>query len=151
MRVTYTPENPDDGGAWDFVPGRIRESRGEMLERRYSKLTSEKSAGFEAFRMAILQGQSSARRVLLWHLLDLAHPGKVRIEDVDPFKNELQVDATKSELLELRASLEHVGGLDDTQREVMLASIDAQIEAAPGDDDEGKALSPTSADVTGAP
>lgn len=151
MRVTYKPEDPQqdgDGGEWDFVPGRIRESRGEMIERRYAKLVGEKSVAFEAFRMAVLQGQSSARRVLLWHLRDLEHPGKVRIEDVDPYRGELEVEASKSELVELRAALEQVGGLDDMQREMMLAQIDAQIASAP-EDDGGKALSKTSAAVTG--
>jgi hypothetical protein len=150
MQVTYQPEDPAEGdeAVWNFRPSRIRESRGEMIEKRYAKLLGEKSVAFEAWRMAVLQGQSSARRVLLWHLRDLTHPGKIRIEDVDPYKGELTVDASKSELLELRGTLEQVAGLDDEQRELMLASIDAQILAAP-DDDGGKAPSPTSEDATG--
>lgn len=146
MRVNYAPEG-SDVQSWDFVPGRIRESRGEMMERRYAKLIGEKSASFEMFRMGVLQGQSSARRVLLWHLLSLEHP-TIKQEDVDPFKGELEVEASKSELIEMRAVLEHVGGVDDIQREIMLAQMDAQIKAAP-DDDGGKAPSKISAESTG--
>jgi len=148
MYVTYRPDGADEPRTWNFRAGRIRESRGEMIERRYAKLIGEKTAAVEQWRMGILQQQSSARRVLLWHLLDLEHPGKVRIEDVDPYRDELEVEASKSELVELRAALENIGGLDDLQREMMLAQVDAQIEAAP-DDDGGKAPSPTSGSVTG--
>lgn len=146
MRVTYTPADNDEQ-VWDFLPNKIRESRGEQIEKRYAKLLGEKSVAFEAFRMAVLQGQSSARRVLLWHHLNLVHP-TVKVEDVDPLKGELLIEASKSELTELRTVLEHVGGMDDEQREVMLASIDAQIETAP-DDESGKALSKTSDASTG--
>lgn len=148
MRVTYTPAD-DDQQVWDFVPGRIRESRGEMIEKRYAKLIGEKSSNFEQFRLGVLQGQSSARRVLLWHFLDLPHPGRVKIEDVDPLKGELEVEASKTELVDMRAILAQMGNPDDdVQLQIQLAAIDAQIEAAP-DDDEGKAPSKTSDDVTG--
>ncbi len=148
MRITYTADGNDEPKVWTFDPGRIRESRGEMIERRYAKLIGEKQVAFEQWRMDVLQGKSSARRVLLWHLQDLDHPGKVRVEDVDPFRDQLLVEATKAELAEMRAVLENVGGMDETQRELMLAAIDAQIETAP-DDDGGKAPSPTSGGATG--
>lgn len=147
MYVHYRPEDGEER-TWEFRPGRIRESRGEMIERRYAKLIGEKSAAVEQWRMGVLQQQSSARRVLLWHLLDLDHPGKYRMEDVDPYRDELEVEASKSELVELKAALENIGGLDDMQREMMLAQVDAQIEAAP-DDEAGKAPSPISEDATG--
>ena len=149
MRVTYQAEGAEQAQIWDFRPGRIRLSRGEMIEKRYAKLLGEKTIAIEQWRMAVLQQQASARRVLLWHLLDLEHPGKVRIEDVDPYSDELEVEASKQELVELKAALENVGGLDDMQREMMLAQVDAQIAAAPDDDDAGKAPSPTSDAGTG--
>src|SRR5574342_389387 len=100
MYVTYQPEGSEPQ-RWEFRPGRLRESRAEMLERRYAKLIGEKSVPFEQFRMAILQDQASARRVLLWHLLNLVHP-TLRIEDVDPIRDELTIEASRSELEELR-------------------------------------------------
>lgn len=146
MYVTYQPEGSEPQ-RWEFRPGRLRESRAEMLERRYAKLIGEKSVPFEQFRMAILQDQASARRVLLWHLLNLVHP-TLRIEDVDPIRDELTIEASRSELEELRDTLATAGGLDDTQREMMLAQIDAQIAAAP-QDDAGKVPSPSFEPATG--
>lgn len=147
MFVSYQPEGSTEARRWEFRPGRIRESRAEMLERRYAKLIGEKSVPFEQFRMAILQDQASARRVLLWHLLNLDHP-TLRIEDVDPLRDELTVEASRSELEELRITLAGAPGMDEAQRDTMLAMIDAQIAAAP-DDDAGKAPSASSALVTG--
>lgn len=148
MLITYKPKGTTKARTWNLQPDDLYEVRCEFIERRYAKLIGEKSAAFEEWRMAVLREQASARRVLLWHLLDLDHPGKIKIEDVNPRRGELKVEATKSELVELRATLENVGGMDDMQRELMLAQVDAQIAAAPADD-EGKAPSPTSADVTG--
>lgn len=147
MFVTYEPEGSTEPRRWEFRPGRLRESRAEMLERRYAKLIGEKTVPFEQFRMAVLQDQASARRVLLWHLLQLEHP-TLRIEDVDPLRDELTIEASRSELTELRDTLATAGGLDDTQRELMLAQIDTQIAAAP-EDDAGKAPSATFESGTG--
>lgn len=145
MFVTYHPEGSPEQ-RWEFRPGRIRESRAEMLERRYAKLIGEKSVPFEQFRMAVLQDQASARRVLLWHLLNLDHP-TLRIEDVDPLRDELRIEASKSELGELREALVGVA-MDAAQREMMLAAVDAQIEAAP-EDGAGKVPLSNSESATG--
>lgn len=149
MKVVYTPEG-QAVQEWNFRPDRIRESRAEMIERRYAKLIGEKSVPFEQFRMAVLQDEASARRVLLWHLRSLEHP-TLRIEDVDFLRGELKITASKAELGELRLALETAGGLEEQQREMMLAAIDAQMATAPDDDDAGKALSPISGDATGSP
>jgi hypothetical protein len=147
MFVTYQPEGASSPLEREFQPGRIRESRAEMIERRYAKLLGEKFVPFEQWRMAVLQDGAAARRVLLWHVLSIDHP-TVRIEDVDPYRDELIVQASKSELGELRETLASAGGMDDAQRETMLAMVDAQIEAAP-DDGMGKAPLPISVPVTG--
>lgn len=149
MKVIYTPEGQEPK-EWDFLPARIRESAAEMIERRYGKLIGEKSVPFEQFRMAALQDSASARRVLLWHLLAREHH-TIRIEDVDPLRGELKVTASKTELGELRTALETAGGMDEEQRVAMLAAIDAQMAGAPEDEETGKALSPSSGDVTGSP
>lgn len=150
MRVVYAPEGQDPR-EWNLLPARIMEKRAEMIERRYAKLIGEKSAPFEQWRMALLQDEASARRVALWHLLSLDHP-TLRIEDLDYIRGDLKITASKTELGDLRLTLQAAGGLDDAQREAMLAAIDAQIETAPDDqDDAGKALSPSSANDTGSP
>jgi hypothetical protein len=148
MLVTYKPKGSAEPRTWNFQPDDLFEIRCEFIERRYAKAIGEKQAAFEEWRMAVLREQASARRVLLWHLLDLDHPGKLRIEDVNPRRGELKVEATKSELVELRATLENVGGMDDMQRELMLAQVDAQIASAP-EDDGGKAPSNDSVSAIG--
>lgn len=149
MKVVYTPEG-ETAQEWNFRPARIRESRAEMIERRYAKLIGEKSVSFEQWRMALLQDEASARRVLLWHLQSLTHP-QLRVEDVDYLRGDLKITASKFELGELRLSVETAGGVEEQQRAAMLAAIDAQIADAPDDDEQGKALSPTSGDATGSP
>jgi hypothetical protein len=150
VKIVYTPEG-QPAQEWNLLPGKIRESRAEMIERRYARLIGEKSVPFEQWRMALLQDEASARRVALWHLLNLIHP-TLKIEDVDYVRDELKVTASKLELGELRISIETAGGLDDAQREAMLANIDVQIAAAHDDqDDAGKALSTSSGNVTGSP
>jgi hypothetical protein len=144
--VTYHPDGASEPQRWEFRPGRVRETRAEMIERRYAKLIGEKSAPFEQFRMAVLQESASARRVLLWHLRNLDHPA-LRIEDVDPLRDELRIEASRSELEELRETLADAP-MDDAQREMMLLAIDAQIATAP-EDEGGKAPSPTSDGATG--
>lgn len=149
MRVVYSPEG-QAVQEWDFLPARIRESAAEMIERKYGKLIGEKQVPFEQFRMAALQDSASARRVLLWHLLSRTHH-TIRIEDVDPMRGELKVTASRTELGELRTALETAGGMDDDQRAAMLAAIDAQMAAAPEDEETGKALSPISVPDIGSP
>ncbi len=149
MKVTYTQRGASEPQVWDFRPDDIFETDAEMIERRWAKLIGEKSAAFDAWRLMVLQGQASARRVLLWHCQDRDHRGRIRIDNVNPRRGELVVEASKAELVDMRGVLEHAG-MDEIQREVVLAQLDAQIAAAPEDDDQGKAApSPTSDDVTG--
>lgn len=149
MYVTYSPEGSEAPTRWEFRPGRLRLSRGAMIETRYARLIGEKSVAIEQWRMAVLQNQASARRVLLWHLLDLDHPGRIKIEDVDPISDELVVEASRPELEELRDALLSVP-MDEGQRDLMLAAVDAQIAEAPDDEDApGKALSTSSDASTG--
>lgn len=148
MFVTYIPEDsPADKQEWEFRPGKLRESQAERIEKRYARLLGEKSVALEQFRMGVLQQQASARRVLLWHLLSLDHP-TIRIEDVDPIRDEVEVEASKAELEDLRSAVLAMTGLDEMQRDLMVASVDSQILEARGDG-SGKALSRNSESVTG--
>jgi hypothetical protein len=146
--VTFTPEDTGEVQRFEFKPGRIRSSRAEMIEKKYAKLAGEKLT-YDQFKMAVAQGSAIARRVLLWHVLNTVHP-TLRIEDVDPFEDEILVEYSRTELEELRAEIVKAKGLDDEQREAIVARLDQEIETAP-DDDGGKAPSKNSEPGTGAP
>jgi hypothetical protein len=121
MRVTYTPE-AGDRQAWEFVPARIRQSEGEMVEKRFG-------GPWDKFVAAVMQGDLKARRVLLWHLLRRDHP-TVRFEDTPDFYiGELLVEQSYAELLALR---EKVGkaSLPDNERDTVLAAIDVEMTEA---------------------
>lgn len=145
MLITYSPEGaPPEMFDCDFR--KISLSRATMLESRYQKLTGNTTATLEELRMSAIQGGSAATRVALWHVLDLQHMGKVRIEDVDPLVGEVEVKASKAEIDQLRDAIAKNTGLSDSQREMILAGLDAM--SAP-EDTSGKAASTTSEAVTG--
>jgi hypothetical protein len=148
MIVNYRPDG-QESQTWNFQPSKVRESRIEMIERRLGKLVGEKGGvPFDQFQAELMQGSASARRVLLWHLLSQTHP-TLRIEDVDPLREELDVQATKQELAVYRDAYVSIAGEDDPQREMVLADLDRRIAGAPDDVDGGKALPLNSESVTG--
>lgn len=137
MFVTYTPDE-GDAQRWEFDPDRIRQSRAEIIEKRYGK-------NWDQFRAGVQSGDSKARRVLLWHLLSLEHH-TLRYEDVpDFFMGAVLVEHSRGELVVLRDRLTKAN-LPADEREQMLTALDIEItnaidsEAAPG-----KASSPTGA------
>lgn len=146
MFLTYTPEGGEPQ-RFEFRPGRVRLARAEMIEKRFAQLTNQKPATFEGWRMAVQQGSAAARRVLLWHLLSETHP-TLKIEDVDPYDDEVVLEYSKAELTELRAALEKAPGIPEDQLAVMLAQMDVEIMTAE-EDGSGKANSKTSDVGTG--
>jgi hypothetical protein len=148
MFVTYTPEvGPDSepvSQRFEWRPGRLRSSEQQRIEREYATLTGDRSATWEAFKGGVFMGSAAARRVLLWHLLNTANGGKMRLQDVDPLEDEIKVEMTKSELREMRKEAEATPGPD---RDKLLAFLDREIETAP-DDELGKAPSNESAPST---
>lgn len=148
MIVTYSPDGQEPQ-TWHFVPKRLRESRIEMMEKRFAKLIGEDRAPFDVLRMELMQDGASARRVVLWELLNREHP-LLKIEDVDPVRDELTVQQTKQELAEFRDSLAKMAeSKDDPKLALALADIDRRIEEAPDDADGGKARSKSSKSATG--
>lgn len=148
MFLTYTPDG-EPPQRFEFRPGRVRLARAEMIEKRYGQLTGAKPATFEAWRMAVQQGSAAARRVLLWHLLSEIHP-TIKIEDVDPFEDELLLEYSKAELLEMRAALEKAPGIPEAELGIMLGQLDVEIMTA-AEDSSGKAKSSSSAPDIGSP
>jgi hypothetical protein len=136
MIVTYRPEGSETGTTWEFEPDKVRASRMEMVERRWSG-GSDPEAGASSYARwlaAIQQGETRARRVLLWHLLSLEHHA-LRLEDVDYCLSELEIRYTKSEYDQMMESVRK-GRRPEAQRETILATLAAQREEAP---DGGKA------------
>jgi hypothetical protein len=132
MIVTYTPED-GDVQRWTWVPRKVRTSDAERVERRYG-------ANWSTFVLDSVQGNASARRVLLWHLMLRDHP-RLRFEDTpDLLVDELRIDSTLDELVAQRARIAEQTDIGEDTREQVLAALDAQIAAVPEDlVGEGKA------------
>jgi hypothetical protein len=140
MFVTY---NPEDGSTepltWEFDPRKIRASRAEMIEKRAGE-------NWETWLMGVQQGNMHARRVLLWHLLSMPHPG-MRYEDTpDFYAGELEIQHTKTELGQMRDRIVAAGLPEDQAAQVLMA-IDLEMAEAP-EGDSGKAPSKSAASNT---
>ena len=137
MFVTYQPEG-EKPQRWEFDPDRVRQSRAEIIEKRFGK-------NWDQFRAGVQSGDSKARKVLLWHLISLEHH-TLRYEDVPDFcMGELKVEHSRGELLVLRDRLAKVN-LPEDEREQMLTALDIEItDAIASEDDLGKAPSPSDA------
>lgn len=142
MIVTYTPEGGEKQ-EWVWDPDKVRAVEGELIEKRFGDT-------YDKFKAAVQSGSIKARRVLLWHLQKRAHP-TLRHEDVDFDAGELKVEMSRTELEQLRERLATHKGMDESERERMLAALDSEIETAPSGGGEGKALSKSSSDATGSP
>lgn len=145
MLVTYRPEESDtEPQTWEFDARKVRASRAEMIERRAGE-------NWETWLMGVQQGSMRARRVLLWHLLSMPHPG-MRFEDTpDFYAGELEVQHTKAELSQMRERITKAGLPEDQAAQVLMA-IDLEMAEAPeGVDDGGKAPSKNGDSTTRSP
>lgn len=159
MFVTYKPESGDEQ-RWEFDPAKVRQSAAEMIEKRYGG-----GRTYEQWKAAVQQGESRARRVLLWHLMTRDHH-TLRYEDVPDFlMGEFEVEFSLAELHALREQVLKVDAPDkQEERENTLVALDIQITEAMaregvvvGDDEDGepepvgKARSKKSGSGTGSP
>lgn len=139
MFVTYTPENPVDGDAqeWVFDPGRVRASEGQVILREFGQNS------WDLFVQGVQGNDLHARRVLLWHLLRRTHP-LVRFADTPDFYADEMVVSFSS--VELAAMGDRLDAVPAAQREMARAMYDTELaEALKREADMGKALSdPTS-------
>lgn len=141
MHITYTPED-GDRQEWDFDPGRVRSSQAEMIERRFG-------GNWDAWAAGVQGGNMRARRVLLWYLICLQHPG-LRFEDTpDFFADELLVEYSVKEITELRERILKAN-LDEERREMTLTALDIEMTKAM-ERESGKASSATSVTTGGLP
>jgi len=135
MIVRHEPE-VGDARQWEFNPRRVRASRAEMVERQYGK-------GWQEYLVDLMRGSMAARRVLLWDLTRLEHPGFPFRDTPDFYADEFTVEFTKAELEAMREETNSNSALGEGDRRVMLAALDSEIEKAPTGVDGGKAPSET--------
>lgn len=121
MLVTYKPEDKstEEHRSWPFHPEKVRANRAEMIENRYGARYSEWVKEIQA-------GQVKARRVLLWHLMNLDMP-QFKLEDVPDFAfGELRLDYAISDLQKLRREVDE-SSMEDTVKADTLRRLDSEI------------------------
>jgi hypothetical protein len=149
--ITYRPEDQPAEAVqrWEFNPGRIRQSEAEIIEKRYG-------AKFDVWRNDVRVGSAKARRVLLWHLLRREHPGLKYEDTPDFYMDEVLVEHSVTELVELRDRMAKAT-LDEETRGQIQTALDLEITEAMAREGlvdeaeavEGKATSPAVESATG--
>lgn len=133
MYLVYSPEGSDEPKRWKYNPRKIMSAEREWIERRTDRNWSD-------FTKDVVQGNSLCRRALLFVFLKRDHSG-IRWDDVDFAWDELRLEYSKAELVEIRATVDE--SASGEQREAVLAKLDEQIADAYEDpEDEGKARLP---------
>lgn len=133
MYLEYKPEGAEEPKRWKYNPKKLMSVEREDLERRTGR-------NYSQFTADVLQGSSLCRRALLFTFLRREHP-KLRFEDVDFAWDELKLDYTRGEWLEMRE------GVLETQHGEELAAALTQIDKALEDawddpEESGKASLP---------
>lgn len=133
MYLIYSPEGQDEPTRWKYNPRKIMSAEREWIERRTDRNWSE-------FTKDVIQGSSLCRRALLFVYLKREHP-TVKWDDVDFAWDELKLEYSKAELIELRSTVaESVSGDEGA---AVLEKLDAEIvDAFEDPEDEGKARLP---------
>lgn len=133
MYLIYHPAGSEEPTRWRYDPRKLMSVEREMLERRTGK-------DFSDFTKAVLNGNSLARRALLFMFLKRDHPG-TRWEDVDFAWDELKLEHSRQELERMRE--EASKNLSGDYLAAALDQLDAEIATAPDDEEhEGKAQLP---------
>jgi len=133
MYLVYTPEGSEEPKRWKYQPKKLMSAEREMLERRTGM-------NFTEFTQAVVKGNSQCRRALLFMYLKREHAG-IKYDDVDFAWDELVLEHSRGELLEMRKSVEDT--VPAHLRESVLAKLDEEIgEAYEDPDEEGKAQLP---------
>lgn len=133
MYLIYSPEGQDEPTRWKYNPRKIMSAEREWIERRTDRNWSE-------FTKDVIQGSSLCRRALLFVYLKREHP-TVKWDDVDFAWDELKLEYSKAELIELRSTVAESASGDE--RAAVLEKLDAEIvDAFEDPEDEGKAQLP---------
>lgn len=133
MYLVYSPEGQAEPTRWKYNPRKIMSAEREWIERRTERNWSD-------FTKDVVQGNSLCRRALLFVFLKRDHP-TVKWDDVDFAWDELKLEYTKAELIEIRATV--ADSATGEERETVLAKLDGEIaEAYEDPEDGGKAQLP---------
>ncbi|MFI2358144.1 hypothetical protein OG582_11990 [Streptomyces anulatus] len=133
MYLVYQPEGQDQPTRWRYNPKKLMSVEREDIERRTER-------NFSQFTQDVLQGNSRCRRALLFTFLRREHP-KTRFEDVDFAWDELSLEYSRQEWLEIRANIVDTQHGDELA--ASLVKVDAAIEGAFDDTEmSGKAELP---------
>lgn len=141
MLVLYRPEGQEEQ-RFEFRPGQLRLSEQAQVEKIYRRLTGDKKSFLQVME-DMKEGDAVAVRVVLHFVLKRVHP-VLRIEDVDPTGDEVEIRYSRAELEEVRDNI--ASAPDFPEKEMLLARLDMDIAMAPDDNGEpGKATGSASA------
>lgn len=133
MYLVYSPEGTDEPKRWKYSPKKLMSVERETLERRTER-------NFSQFTVDVVKGNSLCRRALLHMFLKRDHE-KIRFEDVDFAWDELTLEYSRGELIQMREQVAEAATGDEAF--VALAKLDEQIaEAYEDPEEEGKASLP---------
>lgn len=79
MQVEWDPENGEEKRTWQFDPDDVFRKDAQQIEKHYG-------GTWDQWRAGLMTGEINARTVLLWYMLHLLHPNKVRFDDVPDFR-----------------------------------------------------------------
>ncbi|MDX8050401.1 hypothetical protein SK571_13500 [Lentzea sp. BCCO 10_0798] len=141
MIITYRPSEGDEQ-RWEFDPAKVLDDAAEDIEYHYR-------GTYDEWHVGILQGQTRARRVLLWHLQREIHP-TLAFADLPRFeRGAFEVELNRAELLQMRKQSE-TAAIAPADKERALMWIDMELAKHPepeGVASQGKA-SPSGATTT---
>jgi hypothetical protein len=133
MYLVYRPEGSDEPKRWKYNPRKMMSAEREAIERRTDRNWSE-------FTQDVVKGSSLCRRALLYTYLKREHP-TLKWDDVDFAWDELSLEYSKAELIEIRQTVAEAATGDE--RAAVLEKLDGEIaEAYEDPEDEGKAQLP---------
>jgi hypothetical protein len=132
MLVTFHPQNQAEPSTWTFLPDQVMQSQAEMIEKRAG-------TSFPKWTQALGDGDSKARKVLLWHLM--TRDGHVvRYEEIPDFRYaDLKVDPSVDEMQRIRTAIEESQDVTEEERADALEAVDKELKRMLGKDelDEG--------------
>ncbi|MFI1030727.1 hypothetical protein [Streptomyces sp. NPDC020951] len=136
MFLIYQPEGSEEPTRWRYNPRKMMSPERENIERLTGRT-------WTAFTKEVVEGSSLCRRALLFTFLKRDHPGSggPRFEDIDYAWDELRLEYSKGELIQMRESAAEA--VPAEMRAAVLARLTEDIAAAPDDpEEEGKARLP---------
>lgn len=132
MYVNYRPDG-QPAQKFEFVPDKVMADEAELIELRFDQT-------WDQFLVAVMSGSMRARRILLWHLLRGAHP-TLNLDDVRFVVGEVQVEFDRTELQKMYDEAATSGAVPEAKREMVLATLKAELDKAPAGTAPGKAPS----------